>query len=112
MSMEDVVLVATMREEIRDGALRVDVDDIPYHIEMVLAGRRNPPVGSKVYRDKPKSGITGQRSVSTMASVADSKVETEDTQTMLVTPSSGPNLRMTKEGDTGESDASRSVSLH
>jgi hypothetical protein len=32
MSIEDVILVATVREEIRDGALRVDVADIPRHI--------------------------------------------------------------------------------
>ena len=32
MSIEDVVLVATTREEIRDGILRVDVADIPRHI--------------------------------------------------------------------------------
>ena len=102
MSMEDVVLVATVREEIRDGALRVDVDDIPYHIEMVLAGRLNPPVGNKVYGNKPKSGTTGHGSVSTMASVADPKVETEDTQTMMVTSPSGPKLRIAREGDTDE----------
>jgi hypothetical protein len=32
MKMEDVILVATVREEIRGGALRVDVADIPLHI--------------------------------------------------------------------------------
>jgi hypothetical protein len=32
MKMENVILVATVREEIRGGALRVDVADIPLHI--------------------------------------------------------------------------------
>ncbi|KAH9006209.1 hypothetical protein EDB86DRAFT_2780915, partial [Lactarius hatsudake] len=32
MKMEDVVLVARVREEIRGGALRVDVVDIPRHV--------------------------------------------------------------------------------
>ena len=32
MSIEDVILVATAREEIREGILRVDVADIPRHI--------------------------------------------------------------------------------
>jgi hypothetical protein len=32
MSIEDVILVATVREEIRNGVLRVDVADIPRHI--------------------------------------------------------------------------------
>ena len=76
MSMEDVVLVASVREEIRDGAFRVDMADIPYHIEMVLAGRLIPPVDSKVYWDEPKSGTTRQGSVSTMASVTDPNVAT------------------------------------
>ncbi|KAH9051016.1 hypothetical protein EDB83DRAFT_1360684 [Lactarius deliciosus] len=32
MSMEDVILVATVREEIRGGAVRVDAVDIPRHV--------------------------------------------------------------------------------
>ena len=37
MSMEDVILVATVREEIRGSALRVDVADIPRHMAKVEA---------------------------------------------------------------------------
>ena len=46
MSMEDVILVATVREEIRDGALRVDAADIPCHIEVVQAGKPIRPVSN------------------------------------------------------------------
>ncbi|KAH8996885.1 hypothetical protein EDB92DRAFT_1539674 [Lactarius akahatsu] len=46
MNMEDVILVARVREEIRGGALRVDVADIPRHVEVVLAEERNRPVES------------------------------------------------------------------
>ena len=34
MSMEDVILVTTVRGEIRGGTLRVDAADIPRHIEV------------------------------------------------------------------------------
>ncbi|KAF8270192.1 hypothetical protein EI94DRAFT_1698987 [Lactarius quietus] len=37
MSIEDVILVATMREEIRGGALRVDAADIPRHMAKAMA---------------------------------------------------------------------------
>ncbi|KAH9174995.1 hypothetical protein EDB89DRAFT_429569 [Lactarius sanguifluus] len=35
MRMEDVIVVATVREEIRDGALQVDAVDIPRHVAKV-----------------------------------------------------------------------------
>jgi hypothetical protein len=50
MNMEDVILVATVREEIRDGALRVDVADIPRCVEAAQAGKLNRPVGDRIYR--------------------------------------------------------------
>ena len=37
MNMEDVILVATVREEIRGGVLRVDVADIPHHVVKAMA---------------------------------------------------------------------------
>ena len=37
MNMEDVVLVATVREEIRGGVLRVDMADIPHHVVKAMA---------------------------------------------------------------------------
>src|SRR6202012_5171176 len=66
MDMRDVILVATIREEIRGGALRVDVADIPSHIKMVLAGKPNHPMGNGAYLSM--SGTTGQESDSTMPS--------------------------------------------
>jgi hypothetical protein len=58
MNMEDVILVATVREEIRDGALRVDVADIPRCVEAAQAGKLNRPVGDKIYRGKQQRETT------------------------------------------------------
>ena len=55
MDIEDVILVAAVREEIRGDALRVDDADIPQHVEMAQANNR---LISKVY------GSTGQESSS------------------------------------------------
>jgi hypothetical protein len=103
MSMEDVVLVATVREEIRGGALRVDIADISRHVEVAQAGKQNHPVGSDVYWDGRKSGSAGQESDSTMASAVDLNVEAEIAKTMGVASPSGSQHRGTKEGDTRES---------
>src|ERR1700677_4011131 len=67
MNMEDVILVATVREEIRDGALRVDVADIPRCVEAAQAGKTNRPMGDKIYRGKQKRETTAQGSYLTMA---------------------------------------------
>ena len=83
MSVEDVVLVATVREEIRDGALRIDVADIPRHLEEAQANRI-----SKVYN-----------------------AEAEIAKTMRVALPPRPHQRATKEGSTNESDIERSVSV-
>jgi hypothetical protein len=56
MDIEDVILVAAVREEIRGGALRVNAADIPRHVEMAQANR----LVSKVYSGKLKCGNTGQ----------------------------------------------------
>jgi hypothetical protein len=111
MSMEDVILVTTVREEIRGGALRVDAADIPQHVEVAQAGKLKRPVGKDVYWDKPKSGSTGQESDSTIASAVDSNVKGEIAKTMGVASPSEPQYRGTKEGSTDESDVERSVSL-
>jgi hypothetical protein len=103
MSMEDVILVTTVREEIRGGALRVDAADIPQHVEVAQAGKLKRPVGKDVYWDKPKSGSTGQESDSTIASAVDSNVKGEIAKTMGVASPSGSQHRGTKEGDTRES---------
>ena len=48
MDIEDVILVASVREEIRDGALRVDVVDIPRCVKAAQAGKLNHLVGDRV----------------------------------------------------------------
>ncbi|KAF8270185.1 hypothetical protein EI94DRAFT_1571933, partial [Lactarius quietus] len=111
MSMEDVILVTTVREEIRGRAIRADVFDISHHVEKAQAGKLNPPVGSKVYGDKLKCGITGRGSDLKVSSGVDPNVETEDIQPMGVTSPSGLQPSAAKEGDTDESHAGHSVSL-
>ncbi|KAF8270187.1 hypothetical protein EI94DRAFT_815156 [Lactarius quietus] len=68
MSMEDVVLVATVREDIRGVALQVDPADIPRHVEMAQANR----LVGKVCWDKLKNGSTGHEKESTMDSASKS----------------------------------------
>ncbi len=113
MRVEDVILVATVREDIRGGALQIDAADIPHHVEVAQAGKLNRPVGKDVYWDGPKSGCTGQESDSTMTSGVNPGVEAEDAVAMgaTVASPSGPQQRATKEGDTHESDVEHSVSL-
>jgi len=110
MRMEDVILVATVREEIRGGVLRVDAANIRRHVEVAQAGKLNRP-GKDVYWDRPKSGSTGQESDSRMASAVDPNVEAVIAKTIGVASPSGQQHRGTKEDDTHESDVERSVSL-
>ncbi len=80
MSIEDVILVATVREEILSRALRVDTADIVRHVEVAQAGKRTF-VSRSVCWDRPKYGNTGQESDSNMALLAavGPNVEAEDT---------------------------------
>ena len=48
MDLQDVILVAAVREEIRDGALRIDAADIPHCIEAAQAGKLDLLVGDRV----------------------------------------------------------------
>ncbi|KAH8996882.1 hypothetical protein EDB92DRAFT_1842570 [Lactarius akahatsu] len=82
MSMEDVILVATAREEIHSGALRVDAAHIPRHVEVAQAGQPNRPMGDDTDWDGPNSGTTGKEPDSTIASGVDPNVEVEDVKTM------------------------------
>ena len=68
MDIEDAILVATVREEIRGGAFRVDTADIPRHVEMTQANR----LVSKVYSDKLEIRSIEQESGSTMDPVSKS----------------------------------------
>jgi hypothetical protein len=68
MDIEDVILVATVREEIRGGALQVDPVDISRHVEMAQANH----LVSKLYSGELKSGNTRQESGSTTDPVSKS----------------------------------------
>jgi hypothetical protein len=110
MNMEDVVLVATVREEIRDGALRVDVADIPRCVEAAQAGKLNLPVGDRIYRGKQERETTARGSYLTKAPAFNPNVKTEDAKTMMASPL-GPQHRDTTEGYPDESEVERLVSL-
>ena len=110
MNIEDVILVAAVREEIRDGSLRVDVADIPHCVEAAQAGKLNRTVGDKIYLGKQKRETTAQGSYIMMVSAFSPKVKTEDTRTTVASPL-GPQHRDTTEGHTDESKVERSVSL-
>jgi hypothetical protein len=89
MSMEDVILVAAVREEIRDGALRVDAADILRHVEVAQAGKLDRLMGNDVYWDGPKSGTTGQESNSMMASGIDPNVKVGGAPMIYASPLPG-----------------------
>ena len=99
MSMEDVILVATVQEEIRGGTLRVNVAEIPRYIEVAQAGKLNTPVGPHVYWDGPENRSTGKESNSMVVSGVGPNTEA------ALASSSGK-----KGGDTDESGGEHSVS--
>jgi hypothetical protein len=87
MRMEDVILVATVREEIRGGALQVDAADVPRYIEVAQAGKTKRPVDPDVNCDRQKSKI---------ASGVDPNMEAEIAK-IKGTP--GTQQTVSKEGD-------------
>ena len=108
MSMEDVVLVATVREEIRSSTLRVDTADIPRYLEVAQANR----LVSKVYVAQPKSGATREGPDTLMkASEVNLNVRMEDGNTIGVISPSNPQHNSTNKGDDEKSDIERPVSL-
>ena len=111
MSMEDVILVATVREGIRGGALQVDAADIPRYIEMVQAGKLNHSVGPNIYWNGRNSRSTEQESGLTMASGVNPNVEAEIAKTMEVGLPPGPHRRVEKGGSADGSNVEYSVSL-
>ncbi|KAH8976786.1 hypothetical protein EDB86DRAFT_3094467 [Lactarius hatsudake] len=111
MSMEDVILVATVREEIRGGALRVDPADIRRHVEVAQAGKLDRLMCNDVYLDRPKSGNAGQDSDSTKTPRINPNVKAEIAKTIRVASRSSPQKWTMKESDTDESDVEHSVSL-
>ncbi|KAI9441596.1 hypothetical protein H4582DRAFT_1933674 [Lactarius indigo] len=99
MSMEDVILVARVREEIRGRALLVGAADIRRHIEVAQAENLKYSVGDDVQQDAPKNEATAQKSD---LAVASANVEAEITETVGVTLPSEPQRMGTKEGDAHE----------
>ena len=58
MSIEDVVLVTTVREDIRNHALQVDSDEIPHCIEAAQAGMRAIETGQGAFHLGGARGAT------------------------------------------------------
>ena len=63
MDIEDVVLVATVREDIRTHALQVDAAEIPRHVEAVQAGKLVHVDSVSVSLAVPRSGAVEQASL-------------------------------------------------
>jgi hypothetical protein len=70
MKIEDVVLVATVREDIRDHTLKVDVADIPHRVEMMLAGSSSSIEGVNTPLANTWSGPITQEPESTIGARA------------------------------------------
>ncbi|KAF8504688.1 hypothetical protein F5888DRAFT_1903604 [Russula emetica] len=64
MDIEDVVLVATVREDIRNHALQVDAADIPRCVEAAQAGKLVPPAVPTSGAVEHTSSLTGQKRAS------------------------------------------------
>jgi len=62
MNIEDVVLVATVREDIRNHALQVDAAEIPRRVEAAQAGKLVRIDSFDVPSTVPTSGAVGQAS--------------------------------------------------
>jgi len=64
MDIEDMVLVATVREDIRNHALQVDAAEPPHHVEAAHAGKlvavADPTSGAVEHESSP----TGQKRAS------------------------------------------------
>ncbi|KAH8996884.1 hypothetical protein EDB92DRAFT_1539677 [Lactarius akahatsu] len=102
MSMEDVVLVARVREEIRDGALRVDAADIRRHIEVVQAGKQSHLMGDDIHLNAPKTEATAQNSDPMAASAVYPNVEAGIAEMTGAVLPPGLQHRCTKEGGTSK----------
>jgi hypothetical protein len=64
MDIEDVVLVATVREDIRNHALQVDVAETPRRVEAAQAGKLVPPAVPTSGAVENASTLTGQKRAS------------------------------------------------
>ena len=111
MRIEDVVLVATVRENIRNHTLRVDVVEIPHHVEAALAGRPPPSDGVKVPPANSGNGAAEQEPSSTMSSAASPNVAgTVNAKSIVVAPPADLGQAARTVDDTGESNDKQLVS--
>ena len=80
MNMEDVILVATVREEIRGGVLRVDMADIPHHVVKAMAEAQQEKIEAETMaKAEPDAKVTDKVKVTAgeEARAAEAKAELE-----------------------------------
>jgi hypothetical protein len=73
MDIEDVVLVATVREDICNRALQVDAAETPRCVEAAQAGKLIPPALPTNGAVEHASSLTGQKGASTNGHESDGK---------------------------------------
>ena len=111
MRIEDVVLVATVRENIRNSTLRVDVAEIPHRVEVALAGILSPYDGAKIPPADSRNGAAEPEPSSTMVSAASLNVAgIVDAKSIVVAPPGDPGQATRMVDATGENDGKKLVS--
>ncbi|KAI0002240.1 hypothetical protein BJV74DRAFT_818012 [Russula compacta] len=108
MSIEDVVLIATVREDIRDHGLQVDSDEIPHCVEAAQAGMRALATGLGAF---PREGATGEAPTSPSTSSGTewrtrsrtAVANEDDGETAVAASPVDVRRGVSKEDDTGES---------
>ena len=109
MKIEDVVLVATVREDICSSTLPVDTAEIPRRVEAAQAGRPSSFEGVDVPQVISKSGSTEQEPSSTMSAAANpNDAGAVAAEAIIVTPPVDP--RQITGVDAHQSDCDQLVS--
>jgi hypothetical protein len=111
MEIENVVVVATVREDIRDHTLRVDVAEIPRRVETVLAGRFSSLEGVNAPPTNSRSGAAKQEFGSAIGVAASPNAMGDmKARTIAAVPTVDPE-QATRAGDcVGDSDDKQLVS--
>ena len=87
MRIEDVILVAAVREEVRGRVLRIDAPKVTRIVEVALAGKLPRLEGDSASRACLEGGVAKQGTSST---AAESPVDAEDGNGPRYFVSSGP----------------------
>jgi len=80
MDIEDVVLVATVREDIRNHALQVDAAETPRHVEAAQTGKVVPPAVPTSGAVEHAPSLTGKKQASNGYESGGEAMEKEEAQ--------------------------------